>query len=226
MKKILIVDDEQSTLLGLSKAMYKCCDFDGEVKTVENGKDAIHEISHCQYDICFLDLILPDIHGLDVLKKINEISPGTKVAVMSASIITDEMEMKIKDGASVFFPKPLNLNEIKVFLQKALKEISDVNGSQKALLKGDIRKKRRVERQHVINPINCSISILDYKGPDQVDIKGIITSISDTGLGFYTDHYLEPGHMLRFNIGGKQKEGIVKWSMMIERHYSVGIKFL
>jgi len=68
--KILIVDDQVSFLNGMSKALKSYCDYPGDIKTVENGAMAIEEVGSCFYDICFLDLNLPDMHGLDVMEKI------------------------------------------------------------------------------------------------------------------------------------------------------------
>ncbi len=119
-KRILIVDDEPNIRAVITKSLYKGCGFQGEVKTVANGKDAIHEISSSFYNICFLDINLPDINGLDVMEKIKDISPDTKIAVMSGSYITDEMQGKINECALVLLEKPFNISEIKIFLKQAL----------------------------------------------------------------------------------------------------------
>lgn len=119
-KKILIVDDEQTIREGLSKALCQFCDFHGEIKTVENGKDAIEEISRCFYDVCFLDMRLPDSNGIDVMKKINELSPETKIAVMTGSPITADMKRAIEESASLFLEKPFDISRVRTFLKQAL----------------------------------------------------------------------------------------------------------
>ncbi len=119
-KRILIVDDEPLILSELPKALYKLCDFRGEIKTVETGKNAIDEISLCFYDICFLDIDLPDLNGLDVMKKINEISPKTSVAIITALAMNGNMKRTIEEGASLFIPKPFDLSLIKVFMKQVL----------------------------------------------------------------------------------------------------------
>ena len=70
MKKILIVDDEVAILSGLSRTVRDLCGFHDEVRTVVNGREAIYETGCCFYDICFLDISLPDINGL-LVKKIS-----------------------------------------------------------------------------------------------------------------------------------------------------------
>ncbi len=120
LKKLLIVDDEPLILEGLSKALHKLCDFQGEIKTVENGKDAVEEISLCFYDICFLDINLLDLNGLDVMKKINEMSPKTSVVIITALAINGNMKRTIEEGASLFIPKPFDTSQIKAFVKQAL----------------------------------------------------------------------------------------------------------
>jgi DNA-binding NtrC family response regulator len=116
MKKILIVDDEPTILAGLSRALYKVCDFTGEVKGVSTGRDAILEVYLSPYWVCFLDLELPDVGGLDVMDEIQAISPATKVAIISASAVGHEVRKTIEKRGAVFIAKPFVLSEIKAFL--------------------------------------------------------------------------------------------------------------
>ncbi|OGP66018.1 MAG: hypothetical protein A3K22_02775 [Deltaproteobacteria bacterium RBG_16_42_7] len=116
--KILIVDDDKSILETMSKALRKVCNFRGEIKTVKNGEDAVEEISNCFYNICFLDIKLPDLNGLDVMKRIKEISPETRIAIMTGSVISDDMKRTIEEGASLFIEKPFDISRIKPFVKQ------------------------------------------------------------------------------------------------------------
>jgi DNA-binding NtrC family response regulator len=127
--KILLVDDESSFLSGLSRALKGACKFNGEIRTASNGTDAIHEISSGHYDVCFLDVNLPDINGLDVMKKIKEFSPETKVIIMTASVMDDEMQRNIDRDAYMFIPKPIELDTIKVFINREM-EADKGNGGR------------------------------------------------------------------------------------------------
>lgn len=120
-KKILIADDEQALLYGMPKAIHKLCDFQGEIKTAKNGNETLKEISRCFYDICFLDYHLPDLNGLDIMKKIKEISPKTHVVIMTADVITDDFKRTIEEnGASLLIEKPIDLNDVKAFIKHTL----------------------------------------------------------------------------------------------------------
>jgi len=219
-KKILIVDDDPLILEGFSNALHKVCNFQGEIKTAENGKDAIDEISLCSYDICFLDINLPDLNGLDVMKKIKEISPDTSVAIVSGDIIDDNKKRKIEERASLFIPKPIDLSQIKAFVEQEL-EGRDFYGEQKCCREGYINEKRKFERRPFIKTINYSVKL--HKSSN---VNADIIDISTEGVGIRTDYLLEPGHVLRFKKGMGHEAGIVKWSMMVVDAYRVGIKFV
>ncbi len=119
-KRILIVDDEPLILSQMSKSLYRTCDFHGEIKTVENGEDAIREITGRFYNICFLDIRLPDMNGLDVMKKMNELSPKTRIVIVTGSYITEDMQKTIDEGASLFLKKPFDFHQIKAFMNNVL----------------------------------------------------------------------------------------------------------
>ena len=119
-KRILIVDAEPLILSQMPKGLCKFCDFHGEIKTVENGKESIDEICRYFYNICFLDIQLPDLNGLEVMDMINRMSPETSVVIMSSVHITEDMEKKIKEGASMIIEKPFDFYQIKTFMKQTL----------------------------------------------------------------------------------------------------------
>lgn len=119
MKKILIVDDEPLLLQGLGKALRSVAT---EVMLVETGEAALTEIASSPCDLCFLDVFLPDMDGTEVLKKIRGISPGTKVVMMTAGIISNAMRETIEQNAHMFIPKPFDLLQIRMLARRLLEE--------------------------------------------------------------------------------------------------------
>lgn len=119
MKKILIVDDEQLLLQGLGKVLQTEAT---EVIAVETGEAALAQIAASPCHLCFLDIFLPDMDGTDVLKKIREISPGTKVVMMTAGIVTSAMRETIEKNAHMFISKPFDLLEVKMIARTVLGE--------------------------------------------------------------------------------------------------------
>jgi len=212
--KILLVDDELSFLSVLTRALHKVCDYHGDINTVECGEKAITAVNSDHYDICFLDINLPDINGLDVMKRIREISPTTKIAIMTAGHMTEEMMKSIAKDASVFIAKPVDLSLIKSFIKQF--DGSYMNGSNEM--------RRKFDRRPSSININFSLKLLDKKGLN-LDNKADAIDLSSGGIGLFTDYPLEPGQILRFDQNIAFKLGIVKWVKKIDNSYRAGIKF-
>ena len=121
MKKILIVDDQQLLLYGLEKALKT---ETTEVTITETGKVALTEIASSSYDLCFLDIFLPDMNGMDLLNRFRELSPATKVIMMTAGIITDSMREIIEKNAYMFISKPFDLLQVKMLAKRVLESSS------------------------------------------------------------------------------------------------------
>ncbi len=107
--RVLFVDDEPLILHIISRFLNRSV----MVKTVASAEEALDEIVAQHYDLCFLDIILPGMTGLDAMKIINELSPTTKVALMTGSHLDEAMERKIEDTAYAFIKKPFELIHIK-----------------------------------------------------------------------------------------------------------------
>ena len=107
--RILVVDDEPLIRDGLCRFLEK----DSFVMTVGSAEEALEEIRAQHYDLCFLDVILPGMNGLEALKIIKELSPNTKVAIMSGSYLGEDMRSQIAEAALEFIEKPFELSHIR-----------------------------------------------------------------------------------------------------------------
>ena len=106
--RILVVDDEPLILYSLSRFLKK----KAAVKTVASAEEAIDEIVAQHYDLCFLDITLPGMTGLDALKIIKELSPITKVTIMTGNFLDETMTRQIEETAYAFIEKPFELLHI------------------------------------------------------------------------------------------------------------------
>lgn len=118
-KRILVVDDEPLLLQGLGKAL----ETDrAEVKMVQTGEMALKEIVSSSYNLCFLDVFLPDMDGLEVMKRIKEMSPNTGVIIMTAGVVDEDMKKTIEKNAYMFITKPFDLLQVRMVAKRALEE--------------------------------------------------------------------------------------------------------
>lgn len=122
MRKLLIIDDE----VGIIEEVRDFFAEEGfDVQTADSGKDGIKLIKEFQPDVLILDIKLPDISGLDVLKICKSSSPATKVIVVTGYVdqgIIDEAE---RLGRDAFLQKPFDLMCI-------VDEVEKLTGGQSA----------------------------------------------------------------------------------------------
>lgn len=120
--KVLVVDDDELFLAGFDKVLQTEAE---EVKTVATGRSALREIEASHYQLCFLDLFLPDLNGAEVLTQIKKTSPRTKVIVMTAGVVNESMQEKIEKDAYMFITKPLDLLQIRMLTRRILEESTE-----------------------------------------------------------------------------------------------------
>lgn len=118
--KVLIVDDD-SQILGSLKRLIERENY--EALIADNGRSALQAIRKENPVIVFLDLKLPDLNGLSVLKKIKDINKDIIVILISAYGTFKDVVSAMQIGAFDYIPKPYNNDEIKICLIKAAKEL-------------------------------------------------------------------------------------------------------
>jgi len=222
-RKILIVDDEELILSGLSKSL---ADDSTDIKTVSNGSDAIKEIDSCSYDLCFLDVFLPDMNGIEVMKKIKMLSPATKVVIMTAHDVNGNMSKDIKDNSFNFIGKPFDLSQVRAITELALGRERNVRGNGIALKHGT-KEERQFARKSLKQSIDYFAGVFEDGELKVLTLRGEVIDISQGGIGLKTDSNLNPGYMIRFSSELiPQAVGLVKWSMSFEESFRVGIEFV
>jgi len=116
--KILIVDDEAIVRVSLSNWLKE----DGYmVSTAENGAEALHKVAEEPWDILFVDIKMPKMSGLEVLKAVHEKRPGLPVIIITAYASVESAVTAMKDGAYDYIVKPFEPEEIRVIVRRLLK---------------------------------------------------------------------------------------------------------
>jgi len=117
-KSILIIDDEENIRKYLGQALAK----DGfDVFTAEYGKEGLNLLVRKHIDIVLLDLNLPDINGLDVLKEIREVDVQSVIIIITAYGDINSAVEAMRLGAYDYLTKPFDIEDIKIVINKALK---------------------------------------------------------------------------------------------------------
>ncbi|MBL7132006.1 MAG: response regulator, partial [Candidatus Omnitrophica bacterium] len=135
-KKVLVVDDDASLTSLLQDYLPKV--FNHELFIALTGEEALKILEENRPDLLLLDMQLPGIHGVEVLRIIREKYPDTKVLVITSydKQVKEEVE---KLGVDGFFPKPLILNDVVNRIEDVLRSTEDTTVKPVAL--NDIQKK-------------------------------------------------------------------------------------
>ncbi|MBS4534434.1 sigma-54-dependent Fis family transcriptional regulator [Clostridium sp. D2Q-14] len=116
--KLLIIDDEKSIRLSLKINMKK---LGVDVFTAESGEEGLEIMKKESPDIVIVDIKLPGINGIDVLKEIKRIKPSC-IVIMITYLSDVKLAVKaMKMGAYDYFTKPFLLSEISNSIEETLK---------------------------------------------------------------------------------------------------------
>jgi len=116
MRKILIVDDEVSvreSLKILLKDQYK-------VLLAENAKDALSFLERESPHLLLLDIILPEMDGITLLKRIREMDNAIPIIMLTATRMVKTAVDAMKMGATDYLSKPFDVEELKLVIEKAI----------------------------------------------------------------------------------------------------------
>ena len=117
MAKILIIDDDHGMCFTLSRMI----SLDGhEVKCAYTLKDGVREAASDSYDVVFLDVMLPEGSGLDILPKIKNAASKPEVIIMTAAGNPEGAELAITNGAWDYVRKPFSVKELRLPFMRAL----------------------------------------------------------------------------------------------------------
>ncbi len=114
--KVLIVDDESTVRSTVSRITQH---LGLSVKEAEDGKKALHMMASERFDIVFVDLLLPSMHGLEVLRHIRENHPETVVIIVTGHPTVESALESVKLGAMDYLVKPFGTAEVENAVSKA-----------------------------------------------------------------------------------------------------------
>lgn len=119
--KTLIVDDEPMNLM-VAEGIFK--DYQMRVTTAESGSQAIEICEQEDFDLIFLDHMMPEMDGVETLKRLRKIHADTgrelTVIAFTANAVSGAREMFLREGFDEFVSKPIETLELERILRKVL----------------------------------------------------------------------------------------------------------
>ncbi|MBS1551798.1 MAG: sigma-54-dependent Fis family transcriptional regulator [Bacteroidetes bacterium] len=188
MEKILIVDDNEVLRFTLTELLEES---GFECNAVAEGIAALEEVKKNTYDLVILDLRLPGMNGLEILKKIKELNSQIPVIMLTAFGEIKTAVEAIKIGALDFVTKPFDNDSMIVLIKKALEvkylkqEVNllrkklDENYRHGNVIGNSESMKKVFEQVNIVAPTNLSVLIEGESGTGKEVIACMIHSLSD-----------------------------------------------
>jgi len=132
--RILIVDDEAQLRRALARSL---TGHGYAVREAEDGADALREFEAFKPDVVLLDLVLPDISGVDVCRELREKS---QTPIIVLSVIGDEKAkvQALDQGADDYLTKPFSMDELLARIRVALRRGSSDRAQQPVIHAGEL----------------------------------------------------------------------------------------
>jgi DNA-binding response OmpR family regulator len=180
-KSILIVDDEKNIRLTLFQALSV---LDMEIDGAANGEDALAKLKEKEFGLILLDLRMPGINGMELLRQTREIRPEIRVIMMTAYGTIESAVEAMKLGACDFIQKPFVPDEIRDLVSRVMDR--EKLSEQKALdYDSSIElAKRSIGDRHVeaaLEHVRKAIS-LDPNRPEAFNLLGALIEIQGDRL--------------------------------------------
>jgi len=116
-KPILIVDDEKNIRLTLSQALET---LGAEIDTAANGEEALAKLKGREFGLILLDIRMPGMDGMEVLRRVREIRPDIRIIMITAYGTIESAVEALKLGAVDFLQKPFDPEEIRELVSRVM----------------------------------------------------------------------------------------------------------
>ncbi|MBO7129118.1 MAG: SpoIIE family protein phosphatase [Prevotella sp.] len=196
--KILSVDDEMDLELLLTQFFRRQIrKGEYEFKFAHNGLEALTMLlQEKDFDIILSDINMPEMDGLTLLTKINEMqNPALKCIMVSAYGDMGNIRQAMNNGAFDFATKPIDLDDLKVTIEKAIEHIRYIKTmqqehSQLESIKGDLAVAREIQ-QAILPRIFPPFP----ESAHQLDIAASMNAAKDVGGDFYDFFRIDDDHI-------------------------------
>lgn len=159
--KILVVEDNKKLLQTIEKELLKHF----EIECCEDGEEALYLIKQGIYDLVVLDLMLPSLGGIDILKNIRNNHIDTPVLILTAKESLDEKVEAFSIGANDYLTKPFYMEELVARIYAMLRttgKLQTKNTLDFYDLHLDLSKRRVFYKEEEIELQNKQFNLLEY----------------------------------------------------------------
>lgn len=116
--KILVIDDDESILESVKEILSQNGYI---VHTAKNGQETLQKLEERVYNLILLDIILPDVQGLDLIEKLTDTLPKMRKVIITGYASLENAVRALNLGANAFIMKPISPVELIEVVEKELR---------------------------------------------------------------------------------------------------------
>jgi len=184
MNDVLIVDDDNELRAILCSLLR---DKGYRIDEASSGMEAIEKAALKKFDIVLLDLVMPNMSGMDALQEIRKISPFTKVIMLTSFASISTSVDAIRKGASDYIAKPVRIDDLDIVIKRNLEESRFDAGAGNTDLDDAMRSLSNHIRRGIIKLIDST------KGIRLMDISRTLDIDDHTKVSFHLKILKESG---------------------------------
>ncbi len=130
--RTLVVDDEPMNLV-VAASLFR--EYGMLIETAGSGREAIRKFHENEYDLIFMDHMMPEMDGVEAMRQIKaaakDLGKKTGVIALTANAVSGAREMFINEGFDGFIAKPIDTKDFERVVQRVLSEKTSGNGGEK-----------------------------------------------------------------------------------------------
>ena len=191
-RSVLIVDDE----LSVRESLRMILDPIYEVHTASGGQEALDCLHDESIDLVTLDLMMPGISGVQVLRQIKNVNEDIEVVIITAYGSADNAQEIVRFGAGAMIQKPFNVSEVTSTVSKSLE-----------------RRKKAMKVKDLIGQIQGLLPKDPCKEDEMLDLSKTLCEILRCGDASYP---CSEEAVLNFTFAPKPSSGIAQTSAPLE----------
>lgn len=177
---VLIIDDDK----GMCKTLSRILELDGYAVTAANtGSNGVACIKESPFNIVILDIKLPDVDGVELLKIIKMTNPDLNIIMMTAYASTENAIKALNEGADAFVTKPFDVEELRAIVKKSIENQRIVK--EKKRLEKELKESLEKYRE-LFESISDAVAVFGFP-----DGNLIIYNKRFTGLLGYSEQELK-----------------------------------
>ena len=171
MANILVIDDEEVIRDSCSQVLIK----EGyQTETAGDGETGLQKIREVKPDLVLVDLKMPGVCGMEVLKKIRDIDPDIIAVVITGFATIDSAVDSMKEGAYDFLPKPFTPDELRLIIKRGLEK------RKLALEAATLREEKKRMEENFITMVSHELRtpLADIQQYFEVILGGIVGEVA------------------------------------------------